>query len=209
MKSFRQLVEESLHEQQLDEGKLRDVAKRAINKTVEVLGSSIGQPGGPFNKLNRFASKSDIEFTGRHLGHGKKEDVLHNAAIILNHPHSNADAVSRAVTILGSHHPLVQKALDSEHPHLESIVHSVATQATHDLLNRNKFNESKFTHPAVSNETIKKVASLVVDPHHAKMLHSAISDKIENLQHTHGNQTVDRHQVEKMSEIQNMLKHKV
>lgn len=88
--SFRELVEESLHEQQLDEGKLRDIAHKAINKTVDVLSRTLGQPGGQYTKLNRLASKSDIESAGRDLGHGKEEHDQHNAAIILNHPHSNA-----------------------------------------------------------------------------------------------------------------------
>lgn len=82
----------------------------------------------------------------------------------------------------------------------------MASQASRDLSHRSKNTESEFKHPAVSHETIHKVARLLNNSNHAYILHDAVSRKKYDLQYSHGK---DSSEVKKMSGLQDILKHKI
>lgn len=165
-KSFRQLVEESLHEQQLDEGKLRDI----LVKT-----RSIGQLGGAGGKLNRFASDDDMSKAINHYSFGKGEHDEHNASLILNHPKSSHATRTSLINKLGANHPIVVKSLQSS-PHSLEIAqhitsasnfgkhHDLTPETLHEITrhhNDASVLHSVAIHKNTNNSTLKNIAGLI------------------------------------------------
>ncbi len=165
-KSFRQLVEESLYEQQLDEGKLRDI----LVKT-----RSIGQLSGAGGKLNRFASDNDMSKAVNHYSFGKGEHDEHNASLILNHPKSSHATRAALINKLGANHPTVVKSLQSS-PHSLEIARHITSASNsgkhHDLtpetlheITRNHNDASVLHSVAINkntnNSTLKNIANSV------------------------------------------------
>ncbi len=154
-KSFRQLVEESLHEQQLDEGKLRDI----LVKT-----RSIGQLSGAGGKLNKFASADDMSKAVNHHSFGNGEHDEHNASLILNHPKSTLATRAALINKLGANHPIVVKSLQSS-PHSLDIAQHITTAS------------NKGKHHDLTQETLHEITK-----HHddASVLHSVATNKNTN-----------------------------
>jgi hypothetical protein len=154
-KSFRELVEESLHEQQLDEGKLRDI----LVKT-----RSIGQLSGTGGKLNKFASADDMSKVVNHHLFGKSEHDEHNANLILNHPKSTHATRAALINKLGANHPIVVKSLQSS-PHSLDIAQHITE------------NTNNGRHHDLTPETLHEITK-----HHdnASVLHSVATNKNTN-----------------------------
>lgn len=110
-KSFRQLVEETLIEQSLDEGILPSFMTKS---------RSIGQMGGAGSKLNKLASSETMDRAVSHHSFGSGEHDVHNADVILNHPKSTGHQRLAVINKLGANHPSVIKSLETS-PHSADI----------------------------------------------------------------------------------------